>query len=367
MHLKTIYVIAVLSTFASNNVNAQNSIEITPLSGIKIFSPGSIPLEGKSYGAEIAYNIYQKENPAEWIKKLRIRDISIVAGYRDMRQVYIKDSVDSKGFLKDVYTISGRLNINLLNVNKTELLFITGFGATFTNTSYYTDKNPLVGSRINFSPQAGIKLKTPLSGSTSVIAGADIFHYSNIGLRVPNNGVNTFALSLGLISGLKNTRKDWKKNIPDSLRGFFEIGADIGYRGAFKTRAGTWKSGIYAGYNYKINHILSLKFGSDAVYYYTPFTGSIETFQYYATSYDRWRIGVGIGGDIWLGKLAVMGNYGYYLKYNSYYPVKWYWTAGLKYYINSWLGFQGKMYSHKSQADYLGFGLIFRFGTMKFK
>jgi len=173
-------------------------------------------------------------------------------------------------------------------------------------------------------------------------------------------------LSLGLISGLKNTPRDWKENKPDNLRGFFEIGADIGYRGAFKSTAEDWKSGLYAGYNYKINHILSLKLGTDAVYYYTPFIGTVETFQYYATSYDRWRLGVGLGTDIWLGKLAVTGNYGYYLKYNSYYPIKWYWTAGLKYYLNSWLGIQGKMYSHKSQADYAGFGLLFRFGMQKF-
>jgi len=100
-----------------------------------------------------------------------------------MRQVYRKDSLASKGFLKDVYTLSGRLNINLLSVNKTELLFISSLGVTYTNTSFFTDKNPLVGSRINFSPQAGIRIKTPLSGSTSVIAGADIFHYSNIRIK----------------------------------------------------------------------------------------------------------------------------------------------------------------------------------------
>jgi hypothetical protein len=367
MRVSIICSIITLLFFVSNTADAQNSIEISPLTGIKVFSPGNISLNGKSYGVEAVYNISQQENPAEWIKKLRVRDIGIVAGYRNMRQVYISDSVASKGFLKDVYTISGRLNINLLNINKTELLFISSIGVTYTSTSFFTDKNPLVGSRINFSPQAGVKIRTLLSGSTSLIGGADIFHYSNVGLRVPNNGVNSLQLSLGLVTGLKQISRNLKESKPDSLHGFFEIGADIGYRGAFKSYAGNWKSGLYAGYNYKINHILSLKFGTDAVYYYTPFTGTIETFQYFATSYDRWRIGLDLGTDIWLGKLGVTGSYGHYLKYHSYYPLKWYWTAGLKHYLNSWLGVQGKMYFHKSQADYVGLGPLFRFGAKKFK
>jgi len=68
MRLTKVHLIAALLILTSKNVNAQNSIEITPLSGIKIFSPGNISLDGKSYGAEVAYNIYQKENPAEWVK-----------------------------------------------------------------------------------------------------------------------------------------------------------------------------------------------------------------------------------------------------------------------------------------------------------
>ncbi|HEY0770603.1 MAG TPA: hypothetical protein VGD31_09745, partial [Sphingobacteriaceae bacterium] len=83
--------------------------------------------------------------------------------------------------------------------------------------------------------------------------------------------------------------------------------------------------------------------------------------QYFATSFDPWRYGMSIGADIWLGKVAVMTNYGYYLKFNSQYNIKTYWNAGMKYYFNSWLGIQGKGYVHKVQADYLGLGLMFRF------
>lgn len=45
-----------------------------------------------------------------------------------------------------------------------------------------------------------------------------------------------------------------------------------------------------------------------------------ETFQYYGASYDKWRVGLSAGTDIWLGRLVIMANFGRYLHYNSYYP-----------------------------------------------
>jgi len=61
-----------------------------------------------------------------------------------------------------------------------------------------------------------------------------------------------------------------------------------------------------------------------------------------------------------------MSSYGYYLKYNSYYPIKYYGVVGFKYYINEWVGPQMKIHFHKAQADYCGLGLVFRVPTKKF-
>jgi hypothetical protein len=192
------------------------------------------------------------------------------------------------------------------------------------------------------------------------MAGANIFHYSNVGFRVPNSGVNVMEIGLGLSSRLRNTGNRVHPDRTDSLRHFFEVSADVGWRGSFKVNTGNWKSGFYIGYNRKLMPIWSGKIGFDAVYYYKVFDGTVERFQYYGTSYDHWRYGISIGSDLWLGKLAVLANYGYYLKYNSYYPIKRYWSTGLKYYLKPWLGLQGKVYSHKSQAEFVGFGLTFR-------
>lgn len=346
----------------NGTLRAQNSIEVSPVSGMSVFSPGHVVLTGKSYGAELGYNVSMKQNPADWVKRLHIDAIAITAGYRSMSQVLIKDSIESKGFLGDVYTLSARLNIRLFKRGNTSVLLTPGAGATYSTSSYFVDGNPIVASRINFSPQAAFKIKTPLSASTSLIGGAGVFHYSNIAFKVPNNGVNSFEVSLGIAKDLKGSEKAKENYSPaDNVRSFFEFGADLGRRGSYKSYAGNWKSGFYLSYNYKINPTFSLKTGADAVYYYSVFDGTKNSDQYFATSFDRWRYGVSVGADVWLGNVVVMTNYGYYLKFNSQYDIKTYWSTGMKYYFNSLLGIQGKVYMHKVQADYLGLGFMFRF------
>lgn len=345
--------------------SAQNSLEVTSLFGKKVFADGTIPLEGNSYGFEVAYNIFQKKRPVEWVENLHIRDISIVAGYRDMRNVYISDSITSRGFLGTVYMLSSRLNINIFNINKTEVLFIAGAGILYSSSSFFKDKNPIVGSNVNFSPYAGIKIKRPLSKLTSLTAGIDIFHYSNIGFKIPNKGVNSINLSFGIVKDLKY--KAIKYGETDSIKSFIDLGGDVGNRGAYQSNSQNWKNGLSVAYNYKFNSVFSLKTGLDGVYYYKTFDNTSETFQNLATSYSPWRVGVSLGTDLWLGNFVIMGSYGYYLKFDSYSPVKNYSTAGFKYYFNAWIGAQYKMYFHKTQADYLGLGLVFRVPTKKFK
>ena len=356
-----------LSLLSSGKCEAQNSLEFTSISGVKVTSPGKYLLGGKTYGFEVAYNMSQTKRFDEWIKRLSVRDIAIVGGYRNMNNVYIKDSIDSKGFLGSVYTLSARLNVKLLSFKKTEILLTGSTGLVYSGSSYFTDGNPIIGTRLNFLPQGGIKIRTPLSGSTALVAGAETFHYSNIGFQVPNSGVDAIQVTLGITKDLKNAEKETTLRKVDKVRGFVDIGTDIGRRGSNKSHKGSWKSGLYAGYNYKLNQAFSVKAGMDAVYYYTAYDNTNDTFQYLATSYDPWRLGVSLGGDLWLGKLIIMGNVGYYLKFNSVYPVKIYEVAGFKYYVNSSLGVQAKMYFNSAQADYFGAGLVFRIPTQNYK
>lgn len=346
--------------FLAQLAMGQHSLEFNSISGFKVFSPGNYSLSGMSIGGEVAYNFSQHGRNDEWIKRLKVSQISLVAGFHDMQPVHITDSIGSKGFLQKVFTLSGRLNHKLLELNPFSVSITTGIGLAYSTSSYFTDNNPIVGSRLNFTPQAGFKFKADVSPLLTLGAAISIFHYSNAAIRVPNNGVNSFQASLGLAYQLPVTVPEPVPAKRNTYQHFFELALDAGRRGAWRSKAGNWKSGFSVSYNYWLNSVLSLKAAADIVYYHTSFDGSSERYQYLATSLDPWRLGLGAGTNIALGQLAVGANYGYYVHYNSYHPINAYWTAGFKYYLTQRFGLQTKVYFHQTQADYVGFGVVVR-------
>lgn len=340
---------------------AQHSLEVSPVAGLKVFSPGMFRLTGAGAGFDLAFNLSLEDRNAEWIRRLRVDDISFVAGYLDMRHVTISDSSASRGFLKQTYTLAAKMNNTLLEGRRLSLALSTGLGLTGSATSFFTDNNPLVGSRLNFFLLTGLRAKGRVSQTVSLVSSVNLAHYSNASIRVPNNGVNVIQGSLGVTYDFPaHDKKERKPTELDSLDQFFELAADIGRRGGWRSTFGNWKSGFSLTYNRKLNPVVSLKGGIDAVYYFSPFDGTGETYQSYATSLTRWRSGIGAGVDIWMGKLAAGASYGYYLNYKSYHDVDAYWNAGMKYYLTRNLGLQFKGYFHRLHCDYLGGGIVVR-------
>jgi hypothetical protein len=346
--------------------DTENSIEISGTSGIKIFTPEKNYLTGPLFGGELSYHINMTGSKSDYIRIFNIKSIDAVFSYRNMSRVILNHDQATKGIIGDTYAVLGRLEIGLLKINRTELLFTPGFGFLYATETHSTNnQNIIIGSHINLAAQAGLKIFTPLTASIGIQAGADVFHYSNGATYLPNNGINAFSYTLGIV---KKINQYGPTNGPDQeneTKYFFEVGVNVGRRGSTTTDKGLYKTAFYLGYNYKFNPAISIKLGTDAVYYNTMFNTSnlpdaLNTFQHYGTSYDRWRVGLALGPDIWLGKLAVMTSYGYYLHYNSYYPVKTYWTAGFKYFITPYLALQAKGYIHNTEIDFIGYGLQFR-------
>ena len=356
-----------LSLFIFSCASAQstsNQLEISGLYGISSFTAEKYKLPGHLVGGEAVYHFNMANNKADYVRLLNISSIDVVGSYRNLHSITItNDPGSKKGALGEVYALMGRLEIPFIKAGATQFIFTPGFGFAYSTQTYFTNGNPLVGSHINLAAQAGVKVKTPVSASTSIQAGIDIFHYSNGAYRVPNNGINTVEASVGIVQDINTSATITGEHASDQYyKHSFEFGADIGRRGVYKSKQGFYKSGFSAAYNYRVNPVFSLKGGADAVYYYTVFDpNNYEvTYQYNGTSYDRWRVGLSLGGDLWLGRFAVMANYGYYLHYKSTKPIHTYWTPGLKYYFLPWAAIQAKAYIHGSDCDYVGGGIMLR-------
>ncbi|WP_343531388.1 acyloxyacyl hydrolase [Pedobacter sp.] len=347
------------SVYAQRN---SHSLELNLQRSIDNFSADKNFLQGATYGGELIYHYNVNRSPKKWSSDLGIKSIDVIFNYKHMTNV-TRIANPQKGEFGDAYSLLGGLTFPLLDLNKVELAFTPGFGILYAGESWYSNQNPIVGSRLNFGLKAGLKASVPINEKTAISANLDILHYSNGGTRVPNNGLNTVSVGLSVIRALNNNIEVKTTSFEDEgyKKHSFDFGINIGRRGVYQSRDGLYKTGLYGGYNYHLTSYLAIGAGIDAVYYYTIYDPNriLETFQSKASSLDRWRVGAAIGPDLWMGKLAFIAKYGYYIHYNSLLPVKTYWTAGVRYKLNNWLGLQSKIYIHQTEADYVGFGLMF--------
>lgn len=352
-----------ITTSAQENVTASNSIEFTPQVSLGVFTAQN-KLTGTAYGGELIYHMNTTTNPRPWMKVLNVKSLDLVFNYKNMGDIVMVSDPRPNRF-GDSYALLGALSFSLLKVNKTELLVTPGLGLGYLGETWFTNENVLIGSHLNFSSRIAMKLNTQIARSTKLSAGIDILHFSNAGTRVPNNGMNVSSVSLGIVQalGMKCTVKadtsSWRKPLAYKKHSV-DFGVNIGRRGVYRSKDGLYKTGLYAGYNYRLNSVFGLSTGVDAVYYhsiYDPLRNA-ETYQSNASSFDRWRVGMAVGPDLWMGRMALMAKYGYYLHYDSLKDIKTYWTAGLKYNVLDWAAVQAKIYVHKTEADFVGLGFL---------
>lgn len=349
--------------YAQQNEDARNSLEFTPQVSLSVFTAQN-KLSGTAYGGELIYHINTTINPRTWMKVLNLKSLDLVFNYKNMSDIVMVSDPRPDRF-GDSYALLGALNFSLLKLKGTEVLVTPGLGLGYLGETWFTNENVLIGSHLNFSSRIALKLNTRIAPSTKLSAGVDILHFSNAGTRVPNNGMNVSSVSLGIVQSLHTKKRSvsdtasWRKAL-DYKRHSVDFGVNIGRRGVYRSKEGLYKTGLYAGYNYRLNPVFGLSTGVDAVYYHTIYDPlrNGETYQSNASSFGRWRVGAAVGPDLWMGRLALMAKYGYYLHYDSLKDIKTYWTAGLKYSVLDWAAVQAKIYIHKTEADFVGFGFL---------
>lgn len=474
-NLKFEYLFALFSLpiflYAQNPIN---SIEFSPQMSLSSFSAQDNKMSGIAIGGELIYHFNTSASPKEWVKMLKLNSIDIVFNYKNMNNITRVTQPISHEF-GNSYAVLGALNLPLITSKKLALNFSPGFGLLYVNKTWFTNQNPVIGSHINFASRASLKLIAPINSSAKISAGLDILHYSNAGIRVPNNGMNISSLSLGLIKQFKPIQKEkidsnsnikyknskksnlylsaatglayfdkaglvnenvvlgsklnystkfqfraersisssaWLSlviafyhlsnggiripnkglNVMSTGLGFkqylitkpsnqisetvsaklekynklhsFDIGATIGATGMYAKNKFLHKVDLYAGYNYRLSNMLGLSIGADAIYNFTAYDVNrhYETYQGFASSTNNWRGGLGVGPDIWLGNFAVMAKMGYYLYIKpgeDRKPTYVYNTIGFKYHFVNSFALQTKVHLSKTEAEFVGFGIIF--------
>lgn len=331
-----------------------DNLEFGTQRSLHVFSDNVNKIAGYATGKSVAYHF-------SLLNDLNLKSIEVIFNYKDLSKVRVVETLNL-GKFGNVFSLIGLLNFSMKSKGL-RLSLSPGMGISYLDKTWYTHSNPVTSSHLNFSPTANLKLSVSLGAYTTILTGIGITHYSNAAIRVPNNGLNIVDLNLGVAKKIIRHKALKSVQYKDTVFKKHSVGMsfNIGGRGVFYQKKSLYKSGAFLGYNYHFNPSIGLNTGIDAVYYYSVFDSKryTETYQSKATSLTRWRVGVGAGPTISVRKLSLTAIYGYYLHFNSYWPIYTYWSGSVKYKVNNWLAIQAKLYGHREEVDFLGLGTAF--------
>lgn len=361
-----IFVIIGCSVAKAQIAPENHSIILKPIFGTHINEDQGHLFQDQITGFDAAYFKDISQNSDKWIGFSAAKSYGISFIFRDLSKLKGTKDTSANAF-GQVYGLVAQMDFQLFKVGKAKFNFTPGVGLGYTNKYYFNNtKNRFLGSPVNETIKADLGMELPMSQYTDLLLGFGFLHVSNGGATVPNGGLNTGNIYIGLkLNNPKTLTEERKSTYTTLQRSSIELSAGLGARGVFGDRSKSlYKSGIYAGYNFYLNDVMSLKAGADAVYYYTTFDPNnyVNTFQNYGTSYDKWRTGISVGADINLWRVTVAAQIGKYIHYNRLMDkATWYWTFGPTFNITPHLGLQAKTYMHFAQADYVNWGVVYRF------
>ncbi len=146
-------------------------------------------------------------------------------------------------------------------------------------------------------------------------------------------------------------------------RSTFEISAGGGRRGIINSLRGVGRATITAGYNLRINAVVDLKVAADALYFDKTNENLLKSW-----SAEPWAYGAVIGSDFKLNRIIFTNGVGRYIYFASVWNknspndmIQYYTKIGFRYLITKNLTAGFIMRAHRTQADYIDFGVSVRF------
>ncbi|MFS8616914.1 MAG: acyloxyacyl hydrolase [Solitalea sp.] len=336
------------------------SLSFSPAIGAHILPENDRALNDLIVGADLTYGMSLQNRRDPWIERLNAREFGISLFFRDLNRLdgHLDTSANSFG---KAYGAAISLDFQLAKAGPVTFHFIPSAGIAYITKNYFTHPdNRFIGSHLNQMLKAALQLEVPLGETFDLLANVHVLHLSNGGFNIPNSGINSGNVSLGVKSRFKTENAREPRRVFRQLdRNTVELAAGIGRRGVYQRRRGIARAGFYGGYNYRLNEVIDLRGGLNAAYYGTVFDPQRrnETYQHFGSSYDPWRLGLSLGVGVKMSRVEVRGMAGRYLHFNSLHDISYYWNAGGTFFLSPHWGVQSTLHMHRFQADFVDLGL----------
>lgn len=270
----------------------------------------------------------------EWESAYNFPDYGIYFLYQDFKNQ----------FLGHNYAIGLHYNFYFLNRN---LVFKVADGIALASNPHdnvTNSKNGAFGSKFLGNVNFGLNYKKDnILDKFGLQAGFMFTHFSNARMKSPNSGINTFNINLGL-----NYNFDKVANNPIDSNSFNrKFKQPIKY--TFVIRTGINESPIVGSGTYPFYHVgffadkrlnrkSAIQFGTELF-----LTNSFKDFiKYQSVAYpnlnikqntDYKRVGVFVGHELFINRISLEAQIGYYVYQPFKYDIEIYDRLGMKYYI----------------------------------
>lgn len=297
----------------------------------------------------------------EWQQAYNYPDYGVYFQYQDLKNEYLGKN----------FAIGMHYNFYFF---KRHLVFriSQGLGATTNPYDKETNyKNNAFGSKLLSSNLFSLNYKKEnIIDRFGIQAGFMLTHFSNGRIKSPNSGINTFAMAMGINYNL-NEKQEYIRN--DSLLKM-NFSEPIRYNMVFRTGVNEsqivgsgqkpfYHFGLYA--DKRIGRKSALQLGTDVfVSQYLK-----EFIKYSSVAYpnrpyldpntDYKRVGIFLGHELFVNRLSVETQLGYYVYKPFKYDIDIYQRLGAKYYLNDKLftGIGLKAHGGRAEAIEITFGV----------
>ena len=297
----------------------------------------------------------------DWSQFYNYPEYGISLSYQDLKNEYLGTNV----------ALYGHYNFYFFKRN---LMLRIGQGIAYTSNPYDKEtnfRNIAFGSRLMSSTYLMLNYKKEnLFKRIGLQAGFSFIHYSNANVKAPNTSINTWALNVGVNYNLEDTslidyqKQDITTNFSEPIKLNLVLRAGINESDAI----GSGQYGFYILSAYadkRLGRKSAIQIGTEV--FFSNFLK--EWIRYRAIAFpnesvqgdeDYKRIGVFVGHELFINKLSVLTQVGYY----AYYPVDFegrtYIRVGLKRYFGKKWFAAATLKSHAAKAEAVEFGVGIR-------
>lgn len=196
--------------------------------------------------------------------------------------------------------------------------------------------------------------------------GLSLIHYSNANVKAPNTSVNTIAFNFGLTYNLDNEDAEYIDN-PDDEKFTERIKYNIAFRSGINQSdvigSGQFPFYIFSAYaDKRLGHISAVQLGVDV--FFSNFLK--ELIYYQSVSFpeldvsgkeDYKRVGLFAGHELFINKMSIETQFGYYVYYPFDFEGRTYIRIGLKRYFGKKFFGAMTLKSHGAKAEAVEFGI----------